>query len=357
VCLNGREWLARRLDAAGLGYVRRDNCFVYLDNPSAAQALFDEQVRVDWPGLLGRIASRINPVHDQIFAACPVPYYWSVDQSEWATDILFRSPAELAQLYPRWLRFGLEALGSRDVLRFLGQRLPAHRNVHHTFTGEIVTDLKERPEGIRIKHRLKANAIKMYDKQGSVLRVETTINDTHDLKVYRAKEGDEQGKKDWRILRKGVADLHRTAQVSQAANERYLAALAATQDATSLAELTEAICQPVRWQGQRVRALNPLAAADAALLAAVYRGEFTLNGFRNRDLRPLLFGAQAVAPHEARRQSAAVTRKLRLLRAHGLIHKVPKTHRYQISARGRTIIATVMAARQANAAKLTEVAA
>jgi len=356
ICLNGREWLARQMQATGISYVQRDNCFVAVSDCVRAQTLLDQQLRVDWPSLLEEIAQRVNPVQEQMLAACPVPYYWSVDQSEWATDVLFRSAADLAQWYPRWLRFGMESLHSRDVMRFLGRKVPAEGYGRGNFTSEVVTDLKERPEGIRLKHRLNNNSIKMYDKQGSVLRVETTINDARDMKVYRPKEGDETGAKQWRYLRKGVADLHRRAQVSQAANERYLESLAAVEETTPLGELAASLCQPVRWQGRRVRALNPLAADDAALLAAVNRGEFAINGFRNRDLRELLFGSAEVSAQEARRQSSKVTRQLRLLRGHRLIRKVPKTHRYVLSDKGRQSIAALLAARQANTATLTQAA-
>ncbi len=107
---------------------------------------------------------------------------------------------------------------------------------------------------------------------------------------------------------------------------------------------------------RRVRALNPLAAADAALLAAVSRHEFLINGLRNRDLRGLLYGAQAATAAEERRRSAAVTRQLRLLRGHGLIHKVPKTHRYVVSETGRGALTALLAARSASVEELTRCA-
>ena len=354
VCLNGREWLACQLRAANIGHVQRDNCLVAVEDCARAQALLDEQLRTDWPGLLARIARQVNPVEEELFAACPVPYYWSVDQSEWATDVLFRSAAELARWYPRWLRHGLETLHSRDVLRFLGKKVPAQG--YGALTSEVTTDLKERPEGLRIKHRLNHNSIKMYDKQGSVLRVETTINDARDMKVFRPKEGDEEGTKEWRYLRKGIADLHRRAEVSQAANERYLESLAAVEATTPLEQLTAPLCRAVRWKGQAVRALNPLAADDGALLQAVNHGEFAINGFRNRDLRRLLYGHSPATPEQTRKVSAKVTRQLRLLRAHGLIRKVPKTHRYVLTDHGRTTITAILAARQADTATLTKVA-
>jgi hypothetical protein len=176
------------------------------------------------------------------------------------------------------------------------------------------------------------------------------------MRVFRPKEGEETGKKEWRYLRKGVADLHRRAEVSQRANERYLETMATVADTTPLKTLTADLCRPVRWKKQRVRALNPLAAEDAALLEAVNRGEFVVNGFRNRDLRELLFHQLPPDLSERRRQSGIITRKIRLLRAHGLIRKVPKTHRYLLTTKGQTSIAALLAARQADTAKLTEAA-
>lgn len=354
VVLNGRERLARQMDAAGIGYVRRDNCFTHVDDLAQAQALADAQLRTDWAPLLEHWARQVNPIYRDLFGDGGWPYYWSADQSEWATDVLFRSRAALAAAYPAWVRYGIEQFSCRDVLRFLGRKLPTAGL--SAFAGEVVSDLKERAEGIRLKHRLNANSIKMYDKQGSVLRIETTLNNAADIRVYRAKEGEENGPKSWRPLRKGIADMHRRAEVCQQSNERYLEALATVADATPLHEATAELCRPVRWHQQRARALNPLAKDDAALLTAVNRGEYAITGFRNRDLRQQLYGDAPAKPADRKRQSAAVTRKLRLLRAHGLLRKIAKTHRYQVTDRGRITISAVLAARQADTAKLTQVA-
>jgi len=356
VCINGREWLARQMDAAGLKYVRRENAFVWLEDVPAAQRLMDEQLKLDWAAALNRLLPQFHPTCRQwIGQTAEVGYYWSIQESEWASDVMFRDAPTLAALYPHLIRHATTHLGSRDVLRFLGRRVPAHGGVNANFAGEVVSDLRQRPEGLRIKHRVNANSIKMYDKQGSVLRIETTLNDPRDLRVYRRKEGDRSGPRGWRVLRRGVADTHRRAQVCQAANERYLQSLAAAETPTPLGELTADLCQPVRWKKQRVRALNPLAPADAALLEAIGRGEFLVNGFRNRDLRQRLYGS-ASDPTVARRQSGAVTRALRMLRAHGLIRKVPKTHRYLLSDKGQRCVTALLAARAADTAKLTQAA-
>ena len=192
--------------------------------------------------------------------------------------------------------------------------------------------------------------------QGSVLRVETTLNNVREVKVYRPKEGDPSGPQSWRHLRRGVADIHRRAAVCQAAKERYLESPAAVEESTPLGELAQTVCRPLRWKGRRARALNPLSGEDATLLPAVNRGEFAVHGFRNRDLRALLYPSATSDPKQARRPSAAITRKLRLLRAPGLIRQVPHTHRYTLSPKGRTILHALLAARAADTAKLANAA-
>jgi hypothetical protein len=391
VCLNGREWLARQLDQAKLHYVRRDNTFTWLEDVAQAQALLDRQIHTDWPSLLGGLAEALNPAHADLFAKYPCRYYWSASDSEWASDVMFHDRAALEEVYPRLLRYAITTFDAVDVLRFLGQAVPADGKVPHRWRHEVTSNVKERREGIRIKHWVNGNSLKMYDK-GSVLRVECLIRDPGDFKVYRAAEGQPQGPKDWRRLRKGVADLERRAEVSQAANARYLGALTAVQDTTPLRQLVEPLCRPApaparrradppvttveatavpraapgeaaapaadarTARPRRVRALNPFAAGDARLLEAVSRHEFLINGLRNRDLRGLLYAGKMASAAEHRRRSAAVTRQLRLLRAHGLIHKVPRTHRYLVSESGRRTITALLAARNASADQLTRCA-
>lgn len=276
-------------------------------------------------------------------------YYWSACESEYATDVLFRDPEKLAGLYPSLVHHGIKSFGSVDVLRLLGYK-PRPQSAGR-FLGQVTSSLKKRPEGLRLKHFVKGNSIKLYDKHGSVLRVETTINHPDEFKVYRARENRPNDKKQWCELRRSLADLERRAQVSQAANDRYLTALSAVDEKTPLSQEAVCICQPVRKDGQRYRALNPWSAQDAPLLEMINRGEFAINGFRNRDLRALLYPKKATEDEEKRR-AGRITRQLRLLRGHGLIHKVSGTHRYIVSPKGRKIIT-----RQADVAALTKLAA
>jgi hypothetical protein len=350
VCLNGREWLGRMMDQNGIGYRRHDNCYPWIEDVAQAQQLMSRQLKISWPKALDRIVPQLNPMHGFIFRGFPVRYYWTVYQSEWATDIMFEKPADLAAIYPALVLHGMQNFSSGDVMRFLG------RKVHGNFAGEITSDIKDRPEGVRIKHRIKQNSIKAYDKGGNVLRVETTLNDPTDFKVLRKRQGDPHGKAAWRPMRRGVADIRRRSQVSQAANDRYLDALAAVDTSTPLGDLIRGISSPTTYAGKPVRGLRPWAESDLSLLAAINRGEFCVNGFRNRDLRALLY-PDVADPAEQRRRSARISRLLRLLRAHHLIQKVPHTHRYVLSSRGRDVVSAVLAATHITLEQLNQLVA
>jgi hypothetical protein len=361
VVLNGREWLAKQLDARGLGYLRRDNCFIDLEDFGRAQKLANQQPRIDWPGQLNRLLRRVCAEAGR-FPGTPQPvpplsYFWSSEQTEWATDLVFRDASSLAALYPLLTRHGMETFQSPDVLRFLGHRLPAHGGVHGKYAGEVVSDLKQRPEGVRVKHRVEKNSLKMYDKFGTVLRVETTLNDPKGLKVYRAKQDEPEGPKQWLPLRKSVADMARRAELSQSANRRYLEALGRLDAETPLGTFTDRLCRPVQVGKRRHRGLRPFDPEEVRLLEIVSRGEYEIAGFRNRDVRMAWFGETSGAPEEAatqrRRQAACVSRKLALLRAHGLIKKIPRTHRYLLTAEGRVAIAALLAARKTSVRQLT----
>jgi hypothetical protein len=355
VGLNGREWLSQQLRQRGCAYQRLGNLLVRVADPALAQALLDAQPRADWPALLQGLVQPVHPLWDYLQATARAPYYWMAEQSEWATDIVFRDPDFLAQWYPRWIRHGLETLSCRDALRYLGKHVPPQG--YGTCTGEAKIDLRSRAEGARLKFWYGSNSLKLYDKEApraNTLRLETTLNDPSGYRVYRAKEGAPEGApKSWQQLRKGVADLGRRAEVSQAANGRLAESLASVAETTPLGKLLEPLSKPVSdAHGRRHRALNPTAGADGELLRCVARGEFLVNGFRNRDLRKLLCPATA-DERVQRQQAAAMTRKLALLRAHGLIVKVHKTHRYRLSAEGQRVTTALRAAYEADVSRLT----
>ena len=262
---------------------------------------------------------------------------------------MFRGRAVLERIYAPLVHHAVMSYGAEQVMRYMGR--PGRVGIHDA----VVTDRRRREEGVRVKHWLNQNSIKIYDK-GSVLRNEVTINEPKDFRVWRAAENRLEGKKQWRVLRRSVVDFSRRAEVSRRATDRYLTALAAVEIKQTLAQEAVEICRASKRDGQRYRGLNPLGADDAELLEAVNRGEFAINGFRNRDIRQRLYGTTKDKAKE-RKQMAAVGRKIRLLRGHGLVAKVSKTHRYVVTAKGRRLITAMSAARQASTEKLTALAA
>jgi hypothetical protein len=347
VCLNGREWLARQMQAAGIGFARADNCFTRIDDLAGAQQLLDAQLRTNWAEAMAPLLERYHPTHRLIHAIMPVDYYWTAAETEHATDIMFKDRASLAQIYPALVHHSVMSFGAEQVLGFLGRATPGK--------SEVKTDRRRREPGVRVKHWVDANSLKLYDK-GSVLRSEVTINEPAGFKVYRAPEGKPKGKKGWRELRRSVADLSRRAAVSRAASERHLEALAAVSHEQPLRDTVADLCRPVTRDGKRYRALRPFASDDQALLAALNRAEWSLQGLRNADLRALL--AHHMPASLTHRQIAGrISRMLRLLRAHGLIAKIARTHRYRITPKGRTCATALLAAAAASTTQLTRLAA
>jgi hypothetical protein len=358
VGLNGREWLARQMDRESLKYRQQGNCFVWIEDYAQAQKLMDRQLEINWTDLLNGFAGQLNPLHESLFQDYPIDYYWTCYQSEWATDVVFAKADFLRRLMPLLVRHGMLSYSSADVMRYFGRRVNQSGDIPAGFNGTLETDLKRRQPGERVKYRMNGNSAKFYDKAysefGSVLRgSETTLNDVRDFRVYRAKEGGPEEDLRWRPMRKGIADLHRRAQVSQKTNERLLHALASVDDSRSVDELTAGIQKPVLWSGRRVRALRPWA-DDKELFTAINHGDFLINGFRNRDLQKLLYTTEAESLADRRHRSSAISRKLRLLRAHGLIQKVPRTHRYHVTETGRAILVAVLTAARTSVNQLNQ---
>jgi len=358
-CINGRLWLARQLDNHGLAYRREGNGFTWIEDMDKTQEFLNDQMNTDWPKMLHGMVDALCPAYRNLFGKETMPHYWSADETEWATDVLFKRADDLARIYPQLIQYGMSVFDSPSVLRFLGRKVTAKGQVHKNLTqAEVSTDMKRRPEGVRIKHSVNRNSVKMYDKHGSILRVETVINNTREFKVFRDSDDHKHGKATWKKMRKGVADLHRRAQVSQACNERYLDAVADAPTGESLRELFAGISRRAENKGKTYRAINLWKEDDQQLLRFIAKGQYAINGFRNRDMRQDIFpNVDPTTNIACRRATAKVTRRLMLLRAHGLIRKVPKTYRYVVTKKGHRIASASILAGKATVEQLMELAA
>jgi hypothetical protein len=333
--VNGHDWLARQLQRRGIGFVQHDNAFTQLDPPEQAQRLADRFPHLPWVKQLTRWARLVNPLLHQPWLRGS-GYYWVLDQAEYSTDLLFADRAALAGLYPRLLDHAALHFSAQDILTFLGRRL------HPRFDGEVLTDCKkDRWPGARIKHRVKNNWLKMYDKFGQVLRIETVINNPREFKVRRRRPRHGRQCLVWCPLNKGVSNFDRYQRVAAAANQRYLAALAVVNDPTPGYQHAQRLAQPKVAGGRSHAGFNPARRADVQLFQAVLRGEHVLHGFRNADIRRALHG-EAKDACVRRRHSAAVGRLLKRLHVRGWLAKVPRTRRWRVTQAGQRFLGAIV---------------
>ena len=329
IYLNGHDWLARKLDQHALPYQKLENAFLWIDNPTRAQRFSDKLAQKNWPRILNAFAQRFNLLLSDLLH--PMQYYWIVEQAEYATDVMFTNPSALKPLYQELLKHATLCFSAEDVLTFLGRKL------HGRFEGEVLNQVKKRWPGARVKHRMKENGIKMYDKHGSVLRIETVINHPYEFKGRR--KGQEV--LGWFPMAKGVANLYRYAEVSLAANSRYLDALSTVGDPAQAQHHLQKLANPISHNGRSYRGFNPAAKKDVDLFVAVLRGERAIMGFRNRDILHHLFST--IKDLSAlRRLGARVSRLLKLLHLHQLIAKIPRSRRWRVTLKGQSIMGMVL---------------
>jgi hypothetical protein len=359
ICLNGRHWLGRQMDKQGIEYVRDGNCFPWIEDVAAAQALLNDQLTTDWTKLLNRLALSSCPALSEVLRPLEPEYYWSADETEWATDIMFKSTAALDALYPSLLHHALRVSDSPSVMKYFGRRdISMSGRIKGRAPQEVMTDYRRFYEGVRVKHWLNHNSVKMYNKSGSILRIETTVNHARDFKVFRQPNDDGAKPASWQRMRKGVSDLYRRCQVSQHCNERYSDALAAAEVQEKLKEVVGSDCNKITKEGRKYRGLNPWQQEDYRMLMFLAKGENAINGFRNHDLRKWLYPASEHAgKDEQKKYSGRTTRRIKLLRAHGLIRKVPRANRYVLTEKGQKFSCAVLTASALDIKALTEMAA
>ena len=315
---NGHNWLASKLNAAGVSFELQDNALVGISDEPKAQDLSDNLAVTELHARMDAAVARYVPDLTPLGR-----YHWSIAQAEYATDIIFRSAADLAPLYDHLLRTSIHAIKADDIATFLG-RSPAT-----TAKRESGGDFSIRIHGTRVRHYLGPASIKMYDKHGYILRVETTTNNVSFFRHHRMVE-QRDGQRVMKLaeLKKSIYSLFPDlASISRAANDRYIQFLSAIDDPTPGLKMLSKISEPVEEREHRYRGFNLFDDDDQTLFELLCRGEFFIHGFRNRSLRERLAGFR----------SSQVSRLLKRLRLHGIIKKVGKTYKYYLTELGRHV--------------------
>jgi hypothetical protein len=324
---NGHNVLARQLDRKGISYALHDNAFVDIEIPLAAQQLAAE---LD-PSVLHRALDKVVRAYCPAISRFPGGYHWSLMQVEYATDMVFKRQADLKPLYEDLVRTAVHAVKPEQVAMFLGRKLT------DGFEDELGNDFHTRIQGTRIKHHMSKAALKMYDKHGIVLRIETTTNDVSFFKHYRKvvhRDGSETLK--FAPFKKSIYSLPELASILGDANRRYIEFLSSIDDPTNGIRDLEKISRPVKADERTYRGFNLFHGDDLDVFISIVRGEFNISGFRNCTIRELLQAKSAS-------QISAIIRRLR---KHGLIKKVAGNYKYYLTALGRRVTAVALKLRE-----------
>ena len=326
VYFNGHYWLAKQLDKAGIAYEMEANAFVSIEDYARAQSLADQFNASLLHKMLNRRAQDFCPTACQFHAG----YHWSTMQVEYATDIIFRSQRALQPLYENIVRTAVHAIKVENVATFLG------RKITRAFNDEAGNDFSTRILGTRIKHHMGKASIKVYDKFGLILRVETTINDVTFFKHHRWVEH-RNGEKEFKLapVRKSIYSLRDLMDLMGAANRRYLAFMADIDDPSAAQKVIEKLANPAREKGRSFRGFNLFSGIDLQLFLIMTKGEWTISGFRAANLR-----------QELGMKPGRISYLIKRMRVHGLIKKVGRQYKYYLTKMGCRIITAALVIRQ-----------
>lgn len=320
---NGHNVLAAKLRRAGIAYRMLDNAFTHIGDWKAAQKLADQSDSRLLHAKLDHYARLFCPALE----ALDVTYRWYLNQVEYATDVVFRRQVDLGPIYETLVRTAVHAVKPVQIATFLGRK---HR-LHSNNTEELGNDFNTRIQGTRLKHRMGPTAIKMYDKAGIILRIETTTNNPAWFTHYRTvAHRDGTSSHELAPLKKNIYSLHDLRQLAVAANRRYLDFLSSIDDHTVAIQTVRRVSERVLEAGRAYSGFNFFSEQDLKLFEIILRGEHTIQGFRNAHLRE----------HMPDRSPGQVSRLLKRLRSHGLIKKIGRTYKYYVTASGRTVLTT-----------------
>ena len=324
--MNGHNLLAHKLQKKGIPYRMHDNAFLEISDTAAAQKLSDRINSEDLPKILDVFAKRYCPVPESPGPGCT----WTIQQIECATDIMFKQSCDLEPLYDEIIRTAVFTVKPDNIATFLGQRIT------YNCKKEVGTNYNKRILGTRIKHHMGDVSIKMYDKFGLVLRIESTCNDIGAFRVKRKVEHRDGSSSEQKAsLKKSIYSLYQLFTIMKAANYRYLEFISSFDDHSSGNQNLTKVTSPVVENERSYRGLNFFAERDLQVLEAISRGEYMTFGMQGKDIRQ----------HLENTSPSAMSRIFKRLRLHGIIERVQGTYKYFTTAYGKEIIAAGLAVR------------
>lgn len=337
IYINGHEYLSKIFDKENIKYEMYHNSFSYIEDFDKAQKLADgilnKKISASFDGLVSQINSNL-PNIESIFSHS---YYWCIDQCEFATDINFKSRDDLSLFYKTLVETTYFTFSSEDIYSFFG------RNVSriHTFTkGDIVSDLRHRYQGYRIKFKINNNQIKMYDK-GNNLRIEVTINNPKDFKVLKTEENGKTDElietKKWVSMGKSIANLYRYVEISKSITKRYIESLPEIDTEEIPISEIQKISSSITINDRKYTGFNILSRDTLKLLSIISSGEYLLNGFSNKNIRYKYFDVEIT-----KKEINKLTRLLAKLKAHKVIKKVAGKNKYYLTTNGRKITNSIL---------------
>jgi hypothetical protein len=327
---NGHNWLAAQLRQQGIAFEMLDNAFTHLADYVKANDLAAHLDIEHLHSLLDGFARQYCPVAQDL----NLSYRWSIMQAEFATDLVFKHSADLQAFYPALLETLTHAVKPEDIATFLGRKL------HGNFQGESGNRFNRRILGTRLKHVMGPVSIKMYDKFGLILRIETTVSNVTFFRQRRTvhhRNGQEDIR--WAPMRKSIYSLAPLQENLSAANHRYLAFISAIALPVGGCENLNRLTQTHIENQHSYKGFNFFAEDDARILRLLLRGEFAACGLGSRDLRTLL-------PDKSNGQ---ISRLLKRLRVHKLIKKVAHRYRYYLTDFGRQVATLALKLRELQA--------
>ncbi|MGH3975835.1 MAG: hypothetical protein ACRDS9_21270 [Pseudonocardiaceae bacterium] len=318
LCLNGNEWAKRQTAKAGIGFKALDNGFAACEDPARLQKICDRLSAAKIDALLRKWLARLPHPFAPADRAAGYRYDLSILQAEFSLTQMLDRPLSGRVLFEEIIRENLD-IGCPDKVGLVFDRRIVRRGKHPTpgrFRTRLLTEGVTPSLHVDYKH----SKIKQYHKEGRALRTETTINDTGDFAIGRR-----------------LCNLPALRQVGNTANRRLLDVERLTADPTIGRDTLTRIAAPRTINGRRIPALPTDAARTQALLAALVVFRLLPHGFRNRDLRAHLAPLLGIDP--SLMTQGRMSYDLRRLRLHGLIERIPATHRYRVTDRGlRTAI-------------------